>query len=190
MAGNTNENGAIRRTRICNCRDRQRKRGEALGLVSCRNADHEDDARPMRHPRLADDGEAIASVPTVAGRVDHRALGLLDAHSDFDRSAFAWVGSEDLGDGVFSASVYAGTAADSPYLWITDPIQVIAKTGVRVGESKPEEGGREQFLICLFVGDADGEVEQPDPFLVCECGPEKLAAESLRMLEAARGLFQ
>ena len=146
------------------------------------------DAEIIGNPRLLD-GAAIAAVPTVAGRVDHRALGLLEAHPDFDRSAFAWVGSEHLGDGVLSASVYAGTAAGSPYLWITDPIEVIANTGVRVGESKPEEEGREQFLVCLFVGDPDGEVEQPDPFLVCECGPGKLAAESLRMLETARRLF-
>lgn len=145
------------------------------------------DAEIIGSPRLLN-GAAIAAVPTVEGRVDHRALGLLDADPDFDRSAFAWVGSEHLGDGVFSASIYAGTAADSPYLWITNPIQATAKTGARV--AYPEEEGKEQFLVCLFVGDADGEVEQPDPFLVCECGPEKLAAESLRMLETARRLFQ
>lgn len=143
------------------------------------------DAEIIGNRRLLD-GAAIAAVPTVEGRVDHRALGLLDAHPDFDRSAFAWVGSEHLDDGVFSASVYAGTAADSPYLWITDPIEVIANTGARVSESVAEEEGKEQFLVCVFVGDADGEVEQPDPFLVAECGVEDLAAESLRMLESAR----
>ncbi|HSS43053.1 MAG TPA: hypothetical protein VLK37_10970 [Solirubrobacterales bacterium] len=144
------------------------------------------DAEIIGNPRLLD-GAAIAAVPSIEGRVDHRALGLLDSHSGFDRTAFAWVGSEHLGDGVFSASVYAGTAADSPYLWITDPIEVIAKTGAR---AESEREGKEQFLVCLFVGDADGEIEQPDPFLVCECGPENLAAESLRMLETARRLFQ
>lgn len=147
------------------------------------------DAEIIGNPRLLD-GAAIAAVPSVEGRVDHRALGLLDTHSGFDRTAFAWVGSEHLGDGVFAASVYAGTAADSPYLWITDPIQATAKADARVVESEPGEEGREQFLVCLFVGDADGEVEQPDPFLVCECGPERLAAESLRMLETAGRLFQ
>lgn len=144
------------------------------------------DAEIIGNPRLLN-GAAIAAVPSVEGRVDHRALGLLDAHPDFDRSAFAWVGSEHLGGGVFSASVYAGTAADSPYLWITGPISVIARTtGVRGAFSEAEEDGKEQFLVCVFVGDADGEVEQPDPFLVAECGVENLAAESLRMLESAR----
>lgn len=62
---------------------------------------------------------AHCAVPTEADRVDGRALDLLDAHPDFNRDAYVWVGSEHLGGGIFCASVYSGTAADSPYLWIT-----------------------------------------------------------------------
>lgn len=134
-----------------------------------------------RHPRLRSDGEAINAVPTVAAGVDGQVLDLLDSHPDFDRSAFAWVGSEHMGDGIYTASIYTGTAADSPYMWIADMGEVAVKTG-----RGPVEGEEGQFLICVFVGDADGLEEQPAALLVGECGTEDLAAEALRLLNAAR----
>ena len=134
-----------------------------------------------RHPRLRSDGEAINAVPTVATRVDGQALGHLDSHPDFDRNAFAWVGSEHMGDGIYTASIYTGTAAHSPYMWIADMGKVAVKTGR--GRIEGEEG---QFLLCLFVGDADGLEEQPAALLVGECGAEDLVAEALRMLSSTR----
>ena len=151
-----------KRIRICNCTAAQLERGQTCGLASC-------PSRPARHPRLYLDGEAIAAVPTVEGRVDDRALDLLAAHPEFDRDVFAWVGSEHLGGGIFCASIYTGTAPDSPYLWIT----------------KGEED-EERFLACVYVGGADGE-EAEDPYLVADCGADDLATESLRMLDSARG---
>ena len=102
---------------------------------------------------------------------------------DFDRSAFAWVGSEHMGDGLFCASIYTDTTADSPYMWIANPAEVVAKTGVRVAPSRAELEGEEQFLLCVFAGEAKGSA-----LLVAEeCGPEDLASEALRMLDSARG---
>lgn len=114
--------------------------------------------------------EAFAAVPTVAGRIDGTALGLLADHPGFCPDFFAWIGSEYLGGGVYCASLYTGTEADSPYLWVT------------TGEEDPE-----RFSVCVFVGSADG-IEAEDPYLVAECGAEDLAAESLRMLDSARKL--
>jgi hypothetical protein len=124
-------------------------------------------------------------VPTLTGRIDALALELLDAHPDYDRSAYAyayaWVGAEDMGDGIYCASIYTGTAADSPYMWIADMVKVAGKTGQgRV------EGEEERFLLCLFVGDADGREEEPAALFVAECGPRDLATEVLRLLDAAR----
>jgi hypothetical protein len=136
--------------------------------------------RTTRHPRLRSDGVAIDGVPTVAAGVDGRALDLLDSHPDFDRSAFAWVGSEHMGDGIYCASIYTGTAADSPYMWIADMAEVAVKTGR--GWVEGEEG---KFILCVFVGDADGRDEQPPALLVAECNPDDLAAEVLRMLDSA-----
>ena len=119
-------------------------------------------------------------MPTVATRADGRALGLLDSHPDFDRSAFAWVGSEHMGDGIYCASIYTGTAADSPYIWIADMAEVAVKTGHN--RLKSEEG---QFMLCVFVGDAEGLEEQPAAWLVAECGADDLAAEALRLFDAA-----
>lgn len=126
--------------------------------------------RPGTNPRLPG-GEAIAAVPTVEGRVDARALDLLEAHPDFDRRSFAWVGSEHLGGGNFCASIYTGTAATDPYLFLTDGLET-------------EDG----FLVCVWVGDPDGRFEPDDPFLVAECAADDLAAESLQMLASARRL--
>jgi hypothetical protein len=56
-----------------------------------------------------------------------------------------------------------------PYLWIT----------------KGEED-EQRFLACVYVGGADGE-EAEDPYLVADCSTGDLAAESLRMLDSARG---
>lgn len=91
-------------------------------------------------------------------------IAVLRAHSLFAQDAFTWMGAEHLGGGLFCASVYSGTAADSPYLWITE------------SEEDPDK-----FLACVYVGGADGE-EAEDPFLVTECGGEELAVESIRML--------
>lgn len=44
---------------------------------------------------------------------------LLRAHPLFAQGAFAWMGADHLG-GLFCASVYSSTAADSPDLWITE----------------------------------------------------------------------
>ena len=138
-------------------------------------------ARRAKHPRLRPDGAAINAVPTAEARGDGRALDLLDSHPGFDRSAFAWVGSEHMGDGVCCASIYTGTTADSPYLWVADLAEVTVKTGH--GYEEGEEG---RFLVCVFVGDAGGGEKQPPPFLVIECGAGDLAAGALRMLDAAR----
>jgi len=126
------------------------------------------DQRSGANPRLPG-GEAIAAVPTVEGRIDARALDLLEAHPDFDRTAFAWVGSEHLGGGIFCASVYTGTGAADPYLFVTEGLET-------------DDG----FLVCVWVGDPDGRSEPDDPFLVAECAADELAAESLRMLDSAR----
>jgi hypothetical protein len=136
-----------------------------------------------RHPYLRSDGLPINAVPTVEAGVDGRVLDLLDSHPDFDRSAFAWVGSEHMGDGLFCASIYTGIVVDSPYMWIADPTEVIAKTGVRVVPSRAELMGEEQFLLCVFVGEAKGSTL----VAVEECGAEDLATETLRMLGSARG---
>jgi hypothetical protein len=87
-----------------------------------------------------------------------------------------------MGDGLFCASIYTGTAADSPYLWIADPVEVIAKTGVRVAPSRAEHEGEEQFLLCLFVGEPKGST----PVAAEECGADDLAADVLRMLDLAK----
>lgn len=134
-----------------------------------------------RHPGLRSDGEAINAVPTVAAGVDGQTLGLLDSHPNFDRNAFAWVGSEHMGDGICPASIYTGTAADSPYMWIADMGEVAVKTGR--SWVKGEDG---QFLLCVFVGHADGHDEQLAALLVGDCGAEDLATEALRMLNSAR----
>ena len=170
-----------RRVRICNCTKAQLARGEPCGLASCHNR-HRRRRRGKRHPHLRSDGLPINAVPTVDAGVDGRVLDLLNSHPDFDRSAFAWVGSEHMGDGLFCASIYTDIAADSPYMWIADPVEVIAKTGVRVAASRAELMGEEQFMLCVFVGEAKGST------LVAaeECGAEDLAAQALRMLELAR----
>lgn len=133
----------VRRIRICSCTEAQLERGETCGLASCHNRNRRRRRGP-RHPHLRSDGPPINAVPTVEAGVDGRVLDLLNSHPDFDRSAFAWVGSEHMGDGLFCASIYTGIAADSPYMWIGDPAEVIAKTGVRVAPSRAElEGNRE-----------------------------------------------
>lgn len=170
-----------RRVRICNCTKAQLERGETCGLASCHNR-HRRRRRGKRHPRLRSDGLPINAVPTVAAGVDGRVLDLLNSHPDFDRSAFAWVGSEHMGDGLFCASIYTGTAAASPYMWIADPAEVVAKTGVRVAPSRAELEGEEQFLLCVFVGEAKGSTL----LVVEECSAEDLGAEALRMLNSAR----
>lgn len=110
----------------------------------------------------------FAAVPTAEGRIDARALALLEDHPGFCPDFFVWVGSEHLGGGVFCASLYAGTEADSPYLWVT-----------------AAEGNPKRFSVCVYVGSADGG-EAEEALLFAECGVEDLAAESLRMLGAAR----
>jgi hypothetical protein len=159
-------NGAIvEEVEICNCTNTQLERGETCGLQICPNA-----SQSAMHPRLDEGGEPFAAVPTEEGRSDDTALVLLAAHPDFNRDAFAWIGSEHLGGGVFSASIYTGTAPDSPYLWVTR------------GEEDPEK-----FLACVYVASAEGE-EPEDPFLVAESGAEDLAVEALRMLDSAKSL--
>jgi hypothetical protein len=69
----------------------------------------------------------------------------------------------------FCASIYTGTAPDSPYLWIT----------------KGEED-EQRFLACVYVGGADGE-EAEDPYLVADCGTDDLATESLRNARFSEG---
>lgn len=169
-----------RRVQICNCTRTQAKRGESCGLASCYNR-HLPRARRPRHPHLRSDGIPVNAVPTVEGRVDDRVLGLLHPHPDLDRGVFAWVGSEHMGDGVFCASIYTGTAADSPFMGIADVAEVVAKAGVRVCPAKAEAEGKEQFLLCVFVGEAKGPA-----LLAAECGADDLATEALRMLDSAR----
>lgn len=121
-----------------------------------------------QHPRLDAGGDPLAAVVTEEGRSDDRALDLLEAHPGLDLSAFAWVGSEHLGGGLYCASVYCGTEASSPYLWITE------------GEDDPE-----RFLACVYFA-TDGEEEPNLPLLGIECGADELAAECLRMLTSAK----
>jgi hypothetical protein len=163
---NDTEKAVVEEVEICNCTNEQLERGETCGLAICPNAPDDDAPLPAWHPRFNSEGEPFAAVPTEEGRVDDRALDLLEAHPDFDRGAFAWIGSERLGGGIFCASIYLDTAADSPYLWITQ------------GEDDPQK-----FLACVYVGGEEAE----DPFLVAECGADDLAAESLRMLSSAEG---
>jgi hypothetical protein len=161
------EKATVEKVPLCLCTNTELEAGKTCGLPFCPNAlAVAGDRGAAPHPRLRD-GEP-AAVPTVENRVDGRALVLLDAHPIFDRDHFAWVGSEHLGGGIFCASVYTGTAADSPYLWIT------------LAEER-EDG----YLICVWVGDAAGEDEPEDPFLVAECGDEDLADEALRLLASA-----
>ncbi len=159
---NETEKAIVEEIEICNCTNDQLERGETCGLAICPNAPDGDAPLPARHPRLHSDGEAIAAVSTVDDRVDGRALDLLSAHPGFDRDAFAWVGTEHLGGGIFCASIYSDTAADSPYLWIT------------TGQDDPQA-----YLACVYVGGVDG-AEPEDPYLVAECDANDLAAESLR----------
>jgi hypothetical protein len=185
--GNETDAVIVTEIEICGCTNTALERGDTCGQANCPNlnisdeeralcrrefgtADCVGDEQPPRNPRLLD-GEGIAAVPTVEGRVDGQARDLLDAHPEFDRNAFAWVGSEHLGGGIFCASVYTGTAADSPYLWIT--------TG---------EESDDGFLACVWIGDPAGLDQPDDPFLVAECSAEDLAAESLRMLDSARSM--
>jgi hypothetical protein len=156
----------VEEVEICNCTNSQLEGGETCALAVCPNAPGR--RRMGLHPRLDDRGKANCATAAVLGRWDARALALLAEHPRFDRREFAWVGSEHLGGGVFCVSIYTGPAAESPYLWITE------------GEEDPE-----RFLLCLYVGGADGE-EAEDPFLVSECGTDDLAAESLRMIASAR----
>lgn len=165
MSKTQNPSGAtVEEVEICRCTNTQLERGETCGLSICPNV-------RGRHPRLEDDGQPRAAVPTEEGRPDDRALELLEAHPGFDRSAFAWVGSEHLGGGLFCASVYSGTGPADAYLWITE------------GEEDPDK-----FLACVYEGGPDGEERAEDPFLVAECGPDDLAEESLRMLASAKRL--
>jgi hypothetical protein len=168
-----------RRIEICNCTKTQLDRGETCGLASCYNRHRR--RRRKKHPYLRSDGRPTNAVPTVEAGVDGRVLDLLNSHPDFDRSAFAWVGSEHMGDGLFCASIYTDIAADSPYMWIADPVEVIAKTGVRVAPSRAELMGEEQFMLCVFVGEAKGSTL----VAVEECGADDLAVEALRMLDSA-----
>lgn len=159
----------VKRVPFCLCTNTELEAGKTCGLSFCPNAPTAagDGADAPTHPRLTEDGEAIGSVVIEEGRPDDRALELLRAHPLFAQDAFAWMGAEHLGGGLFCASVYSGTAADSPYLWITE------------SEEDPDK-----FLACVYVGGADGE-EAEDPFLVTECGGDELADESLRMLASA-----
>jgi hypothetical protein len=171
-----------RRVQICNCTKKQLERGETCGLASCHNANRRRRGpRPRRHPRLRSDGLPINAVPTVDTGVDGQVLDLLDSHPDFDRSAFAWVGSEHMGEGLYCASIYTGTAADSPYMWIAELAEVAVKTG-----HDYEERDEGKFLICVFVGDPEGREKQPSASLASACGAESLAIEVLRMLNLAR----
>lgn len=135
------EKAVVEGVEICNCTNEQLERGETFGLAICPNAADGDAPLPARHPRLDSEGEPF---PTEEGRVDDRALDPREAHRDFDRGAFTWIGSEHLGGGIFCASIYSDAAADSPYLWITQ------------GEDGPQK-----FLACVYVGGADGEEAEP-----------------------------
>jgi hypothetical protein len=164
MSKTQNPSGAtVEEVEICRCTNTQLERGETCGLSICPNV-------RGRQPRLADDNEPHAAVPTEEGRADDRALEILFAHPGFDRSAYAWFGSEHLGGGLFCASVYSGTGPCDPYLWITE------------AEEDPD-----RFLACVYEAGPDGE-EPEDPFLVAECGADDLAEESLRMLASAKRL--
>lgn len=154
---------------ICGCTGEQLERGETCGQGICPNAPENRGASgPLRHPRFWDEqDEPCGAIPTQEGRIDDRSLKLLSAHPAFDHRAYAWIGSEHLGGGIFSASVYTGTNATDPYLWIT--------------------GGEEglEFSACVFIGPADGE-EAEDAFLIAECDGDKLGEEVVRMLMATR----
>lgn len=61
-----------------------------------------------------------------------------------------------------------GLTAESPYVWITE-----------------DDGPGRRYLVCLYVGGADGEPPE-DSFLVSGGTAEKVAAEALRMIASAR----
>src|ERR1044072_6503667 len=147
--------GALSQERVsfCLCTKTELEAGKTCGMPFCPNAPTVGEGEDVpTHPRLTEDGEGIGSVVVEERRADDRALELLRAHPLFAQGAFAWMGAEHLGGGLFCASVYSGTAADSPYLWITE------------SEEDPDK-----FLACVYVGGADGE-EAEDPFLVAAAG--------------------
>jgi hypothetical protein len=159
---NDTDKPIVQKVDFCGCTNEQLERGETCGLPVCPNF-------RGQHPRLDSNGEANAATVTEEGRWDDRALELLDAHRDFDRSAFAWVGSEYLGGGIFCVSVYCGTEARSPYLWITE-----------------SEDDAARFLACVYFATSDGEEESERPLLEIECDADELAAECARMLTSAK----
>jgi hypothetical protein len=134
---------------ICRCTGEQLERGETCGQDNCPNRH-----RPLRHPRFWE------------GRVDDRALELLLAYPEFDRTAYAWFGYEYLGGGIFAAAVYCGMNATDPYLWITE------------GEEDS------QFFACVYITPNGEEAETP--FLSVECDKGELGKEAVRMLTAAK----
>ncbi|MFT3863988.1 MAG: hypothetical protein QM729_06925 [Solirubrobacterales bacterium] len=126
--------------------------------------------KALLHPRLDANGKALGAVQTVLGRWDGLMICLLACRPDFDPHDFAWVGTEDLGGGVLGVAIYAGLTAESPYVWITE-----------------DDGPGRRYLVCLHVGDADGEPPE-DPFLVSGGTAEQVAAEALRMIASARSM--
>ncbi len=125
--------------------------------------------KTLLHPRLDADGKALDVVPTVLGRWDGLMVCTLACRPDFDPHDFAWVGTEDLGGGVLGVAIYTGLTAESPYVWIT------------------ADGGPARYLVCLYVGAADGEPPE-DPFLVSGGTAEEVVAEALRMITSARSM--
>jgi hypothetical protein len=169
MKENNADKAIVEEVPFCLCTNTESEAGKTCGLPFCPNAPAAGfGADVPRHPRLTEDGEATESAVIEEGRPERRALELLHAHTVFAQAyVFAWMGIEHLGGGLFCASVYSGTAANSPYLRITE------------SEENPDK-----FLACVYVGGADGE-EAEDPFLVAEGGHDDLADESLRMLASA-----
>ena len=170
-----------RRVQICKCTERQIEQGETCRIGRCHNR-HRRRRRGTRHPYLRSDGLPINAVPTVDAGVDGRVLDLLDSHPEFDRSAFAWVGSEHMGRrpllrlDLHPAPLPTALICGSPIQprWSRRP----------AFESPPREPNvRARSSFCSASSRASQRVH---PARREECGAEDLAAEALRMIDLAR----
>jgi len=82
----------VKRVPFCLCTNTELEAGKTCGLSFCPNVPTASEGENVpRHPRLAEDGEAIGSVVIEEGRPDDRALELLRAHALFAQDAFAWM---------------------------------------------------------------------------------------------------
>lgn len=159
---------AIEVVDFCDRTDTRPGRGEACGLPS--GPEVPGRRKALLHPRLDERGKALGAVPPELGRWDGLVLCLLAVDPGFDPDDFAWVGTEHLGGGALCVSIYTGLTAESPYVWITE-----------------DDDGPGPFLVCLYVGYADGEPPE-DPFLVSGGAAEEVAAEALRMIASERSM--